>query len=229
MSGSPLTAKHVAAKMCSDLGVTVATPQLRLAPENPYPAALDDLKAAYAFLRQHGVDPAMASAPPLRVALYAENSGGALALSLVHALIATDDLMPCAMAMCSPWLDLTCENGSFTVNESCDPVMRKDKLHGIAKAYLGGAALPSDPIASPLLAPSSAFALPPTLVHVSRNELLLDDSLILEEKCRSAGADVSVKEWARVLHGWHTFFPVMPAALQAVDEVVDFLRKHLFP
>ena len=108
--------------------------------------------------------------------------------------------------------------------------MRKDRLVGIATAYMGGKAEASDPRASPLLAPEGdAYRLPPTLVHVCKNELLLDDSLILGEYCKNQGTDITVKPFDQALHGWHTYFPLMPIAEQALGEMVAFMRSRLFP
>jgi len=143
----------------------------------------------------------------------------------------TTELLPCCVALSSPWLDLACDGGSYVVNEAYDLMMRKDRLIGIATAYLAGAVPPSDPLASPLLAPEAegAFRLPPTLVHVCKNELLLDDSLILGEYCRNAGTDITVKTYDQALHAWHTYFPLMPVAEEALGEMVAFMSKHLFP
>ena len=108
--------------------------------------------------------------------------------------------------------------------------VRKDRLVGIATAYMGGKGETSDPRASPLLAPEGdSYRLPPTLVHVCKNELLLDDSLILGEYCKNAGTDITVKPFDQALHGWHTYFPLMPIAEQALGEMVAFLRSKLFP
>jgi len=232
MSGSPQASAHLAAKICAELGVAVATPKLRLAPEHPFPAASDDLKAAHAYLSQYGVDPNRASPPPTRMALYAESSGGALALAMMQTLRTEGAAaqLPACVALSSPWLDLTCDGGSYVVNEAYDLMMRKDRLMGIATAYLGGGVAASDPRASPLLAPEAdgLYTLPPTLVHVCKNELLLDDSLILGEYCRNAGTDITVKAYDQALHGWHTYFPILPVAEEALGEIVSFMRGHLF-
>jgi len=232
MSGSPQASAHLAAKLCDSLDVAVATPKLRLAPEHPYPAAYDDLRAAHAYLTSYGVDPHRASAPPQRISVFAESSGGALALSMLQALRAEGELdkQPCCVAFSSPWLDLTCEGGSCMINEAYDLMMRKDRLVGIATAYLGGEVEATDARASPLLAPEGeAFALPPTLVHVCKNELLLDDSIVLGDYCKNAGTQIEVKSYDQALHGWHTYFPLMPVAEQALGEMIAFMRQHLLP
>ena len=137
--------------------------------------------------------------------------------------------MPCCVGYSSPWLDLTCDGGSYVVNEAYDLMMRKDRLVGIATAYLGGAVEASDPRASPLLAPEgeASFGMPPTLVHVCKNELLLDDATVLHESCFNAGTEIALKQYDQALHGWHTYFPLMPVAEVALAEMIDFLKGHL--
>ena len=228
MSGSARASQHLATKLCVELGVPVATPVMRLAPEHPYPAALDDLKAAFAYLTSFGLDSTRASAPPSRIALFAESSGANLAACMIQSRLAAGESLPSCVVLSSPWLDLSCEQGSFMVNEAYDLMMRKDRMVGIAQAYLAGACSPDDPRCSPLMAPPGpAFAFPPTLVHVCQNELLLDDALIFGEHCRSAGCEITVKEYDQALHAWHTYFPLMPVAQQALSEACDFMRAHL--
>jgi len=235
MSGSPRMCQHLAYKLCDSLGIAVVTPAMRLAPEHPFPAALDDLKAAYDYLSTYGIDPAQASAPPSKIGLFAESSGGNLAALLVQSRLAAGEPLPTCVFMASPWLDLSCEaGGSFEVNEAYDLMMRKDRMQGIAKAYLAGACDPAAPECSPLRAPQvgcepSLFAFPPTLIHVCQNELLLDDAILFKEYAQAAGADARVHEFDQVLHGWHTYFPVMPQATQALDEAVRFLQEQLQP
>jgi monoterpene epsilon-lactone hydrolase len=229
MSGSARSVQHLATQLCVELGVAVATPMMRLAPEHPYPAALDDLKAAYDYLLEFGVDPQRATPPPTKLAVFAESSGGNLAVCLVQSLLAEGRPLPACLALSSPWLDLSCSQSSFLLNEAYDLMMRKDRMQGIAKAFLGAERDPADPTCSPLNAPQGpAFNFPPTLVHVCQNELLLDDSINFAAKCFKAGArDVQVKEFDQALHAWHTYFPIMPVARQALDEVCAFMRQHL--
>ena len=104
--------------------------------------------------------------------------------------------------------------------------MQRKRMLDMAAVYLG-AASPTDTAASPLLAPAAAFAgLPPTLVHVGDTEVLLDDSITLQEKARSMGVQLELREWSHVLHSWHTFYPIMPKADAALKDISDFLRGH---
>jgi len=233
VTGSPRAGRHLAAKLSELLGVPVATPKLRLAPEHPYPAALDDLSQAYAFLSANAVGGA--SAPPSQMAIFAESSGGALALSLLSRQSAGSlgsrrtFTEPSAIVLGSPWLDMTCSGKSYATNEARDPVMQRKRLLGIARAYLGESGVEAtDPVVSPILGNAPAFiGLPPTLVQVGLSEVLIDDSYELESLAKAAGADVRIQLWDGVLHAWHTFFPLMPRAAQALEQAATFLAEAL--
>ena len=107
-------------------------------------------------------------------------------------------------------------------------MLKRPQLVRAAAQLLGAAGDASAPAASPLLAPPAAFrSLPPTLVHVGTTEILLDDALEFVNKCKSADLAATAKEFDGVLHGWHTFFPLMPVADAAVKEVADFLGPRL--
>lgn len=227
VTGSPRAGRHLAAKLSELVGAPVATPTLRLAPEHPYPAALDDLSAAYAAL---GSMPLCGGVPPKQLALFAESSGGALALAMLSRQTSSRKLMePAAIVLASPWLDLTCSGQSYVANEARDPVMQRKRLLGISRAYLGETGISaSDPAVSPVHGSSpSLLGLPPTLVQVGLSEVLVDDSYELESLAKGAGADVRVQLWDGVLHAWHTFFPLMPRALEALCQAAEFLCDAL--
>jgi len=235
VTGSPRAGRHLAAKLSELTGVPVATPTLRLAPEHPYPAALDDLAAAYAALGAMslpGTDGV--NVTPHQIALFAESSGGALALSMLSRQSSAplgsrkSRIDPTAIVLASPWLDMTCSGQSYVANEARDPVMQRKRLVGIARAYLGEGTAASDPSVSPVLGNAPAFiGLPPTLVQVGISEVLVDDSYELESLAKAAGADVRVQLWDGVLHAWHTFFPLMPRALDALHQAAHFLCDSL--
>ena len=233
VTGSPRAGRHLAAKLSALMGVPVATPTLRLAPEHPYPAALDDLSTAYAWLSANAVG--SLTAPPKQVGIFAESSGGALALSMLSRQGSAPlgsrraTVEPSAIVLASPWLDMTCSGQSYVANEARDPVMQRKRLLGIARAYIGeGETRASHPSVSPVLGNAPAFiGLPPTLVQVGLSEVLVDDSYELEQLAKAAGADVRVQLWDGVLHAWHTFYPLMPRALEALEQASAFLCESL--
>ena len=220
VTGSPRAGRHLAARLSDMVGIPVVTPALRLAPEHPFPAALDDLRVSYSFLTSTPIGGA--SEPPAKVAIFAESSGGALAIGMLtrqggNARSALVD--PKSVVLASPWLDLTCSSGSYVANEGRDPVMQRKRLLGIARAYLSDSATAvDDPLVSPILGNSpSLLGLPPTLVQVGSAEVLVDESIELEKLARDVGVDVKVQTYDGVLHAWHTFFPLMPRAVVALD------------
>ena len=129
VTGSPRAGRHLAARMSDLLGIPVVTPSLRLAPEFPYPAALDDLKAAYASLSSAPVAPARVK--PAKVAVFAESSGGALLLGMLSRASSSSSLDPCAVVLASPWLDMTCSSDSYARNEGRDPVMQVSRYEAV--------------------------------------------------------------------------------------------------
>lgn len=230
VTGSPRAGRHLAARLSDLVGIPVVTPALRLAPEHPFPAALDDLKAAYAHLTSHAVGGA--SVPAAKVAIFAESSGGALTLGMLTRqgqLASSAVAEPAAIVLASPWLDLTCSSNSYVSNEGRDPVMQRKRLLGIARAYLAdGPVAAEDPLVSPILGNSpSLLGLPPTLVQVGSAEVLLDESLEFERLAKDVGVDIRVQKYDGVLHAWHTFFPLMPKAVTALEQAAAFLCEGL--
>ena len=229
VTGSPRAGRHLAAKLSDLVGIPVVTPTLRLAPEHAYPAALDDLKAAYNALTSMPVGGH--TVKPSEVGVFAESSGGSLLLGMLNRSIgaAGSDNEPSAMVLASPWLDMTCSSNSYVANEGRDPVMQRKRLLGIARAYLPeGGVNAADPSVSPILgAPLNFLGLPPTLVQVGSAEVLVDESLEFQRLGRAVDADVSVQQYDGVLHAWHTFFPLMPKAAHALEQAAAFFCKHL--
>jgi acetyl esterase/lipase len=231
LSGSARGVRHMAARLSALMRVPVATPRLSLAPEHPFPAPLDDLAHVIDYLTQHGVQPP-SGIPPSgilpapRLALFAESSGCALALRVLQTRAATGKRMPAAAVFASPWVDLTCVAPSFSANASVDPVLQRDRLLSMAAVYAGDAA--KGALASPLLALPAAFAgLPPMLIHVGEEEVLLDDARQLRARLVGAGGVARLREYRGVLHAWHTFFPLMPQAEEALAEAAAFLSAQM--
>lgn len=213
--GSPATHRPLAAAFAGR-GFRVFTPAYRLAPEHPFPAALDDAVAVYRGLLAEGTAPG-------RIAVAGDSAGGGLALA---ALVRLRDLavrLPAAAALFSPWTDLACTGGSMRQNAERDPLFEPVHADAVAALYLGGAD-PTDPGASPLFA--DLAGLPPLLVHVGEDEILLDDSRRVAEKASAAGVEVAYRVWPAVMHGWQLLSAVLPEARRSVDEAAAFLHQR---
>jgi acetyl esterase/lipase len=187
----------------------------RLAPEHPYPAALDDAVAAYRWLLAQG-------ALPARIALMGESAGGGLVLGTLLRLRDEGTPLPAAAVALSPWTDLAMTGDSVRANAASDVMIRADEMERIAGYYLGGTD-PRTPYASPLY--GDPHGLPPTLIQVGSEEVLLDDAVRLAERMRAAGCEVALEVWPRVPHAWQTWARVMPEARQAIARIGAFVQE----
>jgi monoterpene epsilon-lactone hydrolase len=195
-------------------GFRVFAPNYRLAPENPFPAAVDDAAAAYRGLLAEGQ-------PPNRIVVAGDSAGGGLALSLMLALRAAGTPLPAAAALFSPWTDLAATGESVRTNAARCAMFHGPAVGPTARLYLGNAD-PRNPLASPLYADLSG--LPPLLIHVGADETLRDDSTRVADKARAAGVPVELKIWPVVPHVWQLAPQLIPEAGQSLDEATDFLR-----
>ena len=197
-------------------GFRVFAPNYRLAPENPFPAAVDDAVAVYRGLLGEGH-----STQGLVVA--GDSAGGGLALALMLALRAAGTPLPTAAALFSPWTDLAATGESIRTNARRCAMFHGPDIGPSARYYLGNAD-PRNPLASPFYADLSG--LPPLLIHVGADECLRDDSTRLAEKARASGAAVELKVWPVVPHAWQLAVRVLPEARQSLRESSEFLGKH---
>lgn len=189
----------------------------RLAPEHPFPAAVEDATAAYRWLLASGVSAE-------RIVIAGDSAGGGLTLATLLALRDAGDLLPAAAVCISPWTDLAVTGESMDTKADVDPMIRKAEAIEGAKLYLAGAD-PRTPLASPLYADLSG--LPHLLIQVGTHETLLDDSVRLAERARAAGVDVTLEEWEEMIHVWHFFAFILPEAQQAIDRIGQFVREHV--
>ena len=189
----------------------------RLAPEHPFPAAVDDTVAGYRFLLDQGL-------PSSRLAIAGDSAGGALTLA---ALVAGRDAglpMPAAAVCLSPFLDLEGTGESITTRADVDPIATPEVIDVWAKAYLAGAD-PRTPLANPLYA--DLAGLPPLLIQVGDHEVLLDDSTRLAERAQAAGVQVKLEIWPEMIHRWHSYAAVLPEGQQAIEDIGAFLREQI--
>jgi acetyl esterase/lipase len=188
----------------------------RLAPENPFPAAVQDSTSAYRWLVSTGVDPA-------HLVIAGDSAGGGLTLATLVALRDAGDPLPAAAVCLSPWVDLEGLGESMTTRAEVDPMIQRDSLVQTAKAYLGDAD-PRTPLAAPLYA--DLRGLPPLLIQVGTAEALLDDAARLAERARAAGVEVTFEPWDDMFHVWQFCASILPEGQQAVDRIGEFVRRH---
>jgi epsilon-lactone hydrolase len=195
----------------------VLFPEYRLAPEHPFPAALDDVRAAWHWLR---TDQGLSAAS---VAVAGDSAGGGLAVAL---LVATRDAgqdLPAAAVLMSPTVDLTSSGASMTERVDQDPISTPAMLRQFAADYLAGAD-PKTPLASPLFA--SLTGLPPLLIQVGTADLLLSDAERLAAAATHAGVDVTLQIGEGLPHVYQLLLGT-PEAAQATEQIGNFLRARV--
>ena len=214
--GSPRSHRHLAAAIASAASASALLLDYRLAPEHPYPAAVEDATAAYRWL----LDQAIA---PERIVIAGDSAGGGLTVAALLALREARVPLPAGGVCISPWVDLTCGGASYGTKADADPIVRRAGVEQMAQAYLG-ATPPRTPLASPLFA--DLRGLPPLLIHVGTDEVLLDDAVQLAERARAAGVNVTLETYERMIHVWHWFLPMLDEAQAAVDAIGRFVRAR---
>jgi acetyl esterase/lipase len=209
-----------AARLSAATGCAVLLPEFRLAPEHPFPAALDDALAAWRWLRGHGP-----SGPGSAAVLFVggDSGGGGLALSLLLALRDAGEPLPAAAFAFSAVTDLTCSGASTKTRAEADIVIHPALVPVAAALYAGGADL-RNPLLSPLF--GDAAGLPPLLLQVGDDEVVLDDSTRFAERARKAGVDVTLEVWPEMFHSFQLCAPALPEGRQALERVGRFLRRH---
>ena len=196
-------------------GFRVFAPDYRLAPEHPFPAAVEDSVAAWRGLVGREADAA-------RVAVAGDSAGGTLALALMLALRDAGSPPPCAAALFSPATDLAGTGASLRENARRDAMFRPGGLRHLAAAYLGDAD-PRAPLASPLY--GDLAGLPPLLLHAGEREALRDDSVRLAERARAAGVEVESRIWPVVPHAWQFAHAFVPEARRSLESARAFLHR----
>ncbi len=215
--GSINTHREMVSRLSRAANARVLIIDYRLAPENSFPAALDDSIAAYHWLLSSGVDPD-------RLVIAGESAGGGLTLATLVALRDAGEPLPRAEICLSPWVDLELA-GEFRAayTEENDPLVNSDVALMWAKAYLGDTA-PRTPLASPLYA--DLTGLPPLLIQVGTAEGLFDDARRLADCARTAGVEVTLEPWEDMFHMWHFFAAILPEGQQAIDRIGEFIRQR---
>lgn len=188
----------------------------RLAPENPFPAALKDGLKMYLWLLEQGYQ-------ANDLILSGDSAGGGLALATTLSLRDNNEPLPSAMICISPWIDLAHTGKSHVTNSKADIVLTTDVLKEWASAYTDESNL-QNPLVSPLYADFHGF--PPLFIQADSNEILLDDAKRLAEKAKAGGVDVTLKIWDGMWHAWHALGGLIPESKKAFEEIGQFLNAH---
>ncbi len=212
--GSNVGYREMAAKTARATGARVLLINYRLAPENPFPAAVDDAVMAYRYLLAQGI-------PAERIVVAGDSAGGGLAIATLVALRDAGEPLPsCAVAF-SPWVDLEGTGESNQPGVVDDPMVSMDALKDMAGNYAGADL--RNPLASPLHA--NLDGLPPLQVFVGTREILRDDAIRIVDNARSAGVEASINVGQELIHVWQLFD--LPEARESLSQVSEFVAKHI--
>lgn len=214
--GGHATHGPLAAHLAISAGADVYLPSYRLAPEHPFPAATDDVFRAYEHVLARGHDPA-------RVAIGGDSAGGALAILAALEIREMDLPSPAAMVLLSPVTDLALSGASVETKRRRDPMLRADWLRFSYRSFAGSLSL-TDPRISPLYA--DLHGLPPTLLQVGEEEILLDDSLRFADRAWGAGVEIEVQRYPGMWHDFQIEASLFEDAAEANDQIGAFLRRR---
>jgi monoterpene epsilon-lactone hydrolase len=214
--GSAETHRDLVSRLCTAAGARALSVDYRLAPEHPFPAAVDDGVAAYRWLIGQGV-------PASSIVIAGDSAGGGLALATLLALEEAGDELPAGGVCMSPVTDHTKSGESMRTKVDLDPMVHPTSSTANSNRYLGGADART-PLASPLYA--DLKGLPPLLILVGTSEVLLDDSTRFAERAKAAGVSVELEVWDEMIHIWPYFAAILPEARQAIDRMGAFIKRH---
>lgn len=214
--GSPRAYAALAGQLAWRSGARALLPSYRLAPENPFPAAPDDVYDAWQGLMAEGIDPA-------RVVIGGDSAGGALALGLLGRLCAEGAPLPAGAFGLSPLTDVTYSGQSFVDNASRDAVLPAERAHEMARMFLAGQSAKA-PSISPLYGDFEGA--PPVWLTVGDTEILRDDAARFADRCRAQGVDVTLVEREDLPHVWPLFHNVLPEARETLDTLARWIRQR---
>jgi monoterpene epsilon-lactone hydrolase len=215
-TGSLESHRHMVAQAGREARARTIALDYRLAPEHPFPAAVEDAVAGYRFLLSRGF-------AANRIAVAGDSAGGGLTVALLVSLRDVDLPLPACAWCSSPWVDLEGTGGSMNAKAPVDPMVQQSYLRELAAAYLHGAD-PRTPLAAPLYA--NLRGLPPVLIQVGSAETLLDDAVRLAGAAGGADVRVRLEVWPDMIHVWPLFYQQVAAGRLALAEAGAFMRSH---
>lgn len=211
-----LTPLHLqmGAYLAQHMGMRILMVDYRLAPDDPFPAALEDCVAAYRWLSKKDI-------PPQNIVVAGDSAGGNLTITMSMMLRDSGNPLPAAAVCLSPVTDLTTENKLRT--EFKDPLLPPKATNLYSRSYVGQSD-PHDPLISPVF--GNLRGLPPLLVHVGEDEILRGDAIRITRLAKSADVDVRLEIYPRMWHVWQLFL-ALPQAVQSLGDIARFLKSHL--
>ena len=215
--GSPTTHRGLAGRIAHVSQARLLLIDYRLAPEHPFPAALDDSLSSYRWLLAKGYSPE-------HIAIGGDSAGGGLTLATALSLRDNLEKTPAALFLLSPWTDLTFSGESIRTRSDRDPLLKFGDDISFVNTFANGYPL-THPYISPLFA--DLHGLPPIFIQVGTEEILYDDSARLEQKARLAGLDVSMETWPGMWHVFQGFAPYVPESKQAIERIGEFIRGRI--
>lgn len=217
--GSIQLYRELAARLAIACSARVLLPEYRLAPEHPYPAAVEDARLVYRWLIDQGH-------APERLVIAGDSAGGGLTLAAALSLRDAGDPRPAALVCLSPWTDLTCSGETMTTCAELDAMLPADVVRQYAVSYAAGHDVRT-PLVSPLF--GDLRGLPPLLIHVGTHEVLLSDSQRLADAARAAEVPVTLDVWPDMWHVWHLFAAMVPESQRAIADIAAFVQQSWQP
>ena len=207
--------RWLVAHLCQAAACRALAVDYRLAPEAPFPAALEDCLMAYRWLLKNGT-------PANQIVIAGDSAGGNLTLTTMMALRDAGEPLPAGAVCISPMIDLACTGESF--NTRRDALLTPEQATTWARLYFGEQD-PHLPLISPYYGDPSR--LPPLLIHAGEDEILLSDAQRLADRASAAGVDARLVIWPGMWHVWHAYTPYLPEARQAVEAIGAFVRTRV--
>jgi epsilon-lactone hydrolase len=217
-SGSILSHRRLVTEAGRAAGARTLAIEYRLAPEHPFPAALDDAYSAWNFLRKSDI-------AAEHIVIGGDSAGGGLTVALINRLRDAGEAVPGCAWLISPWTDLTLSGSSLVTKDVVDPIIHKAYLAELVEAYLPGDIDRRDPRVSPFYA--DLKGLPPTLIQIGANETLLDDSTRFAAAAGAANVAVTLEIWPDMIHAWPMWNAHLEPGRHALANAGEFIRRHL--
>jgi acetyl esterase/lipase len=217
-SGSIVSHRRMVTEAGRAAGVRTLALGYRLAPEHPFPAAFEDARTAWRYLRKNGIAAA-------HIAVGGDSAGGGLTVALLAALRDAREELPGCAWLISPWTDLTMSGSTLVSKDVLDPLNHKGYLEELAAAYLPAGMNRRDPRVSPLYA--DLRGLSPMLIQVGSDETLLEDATRFAAAAGAANVAVTLEIWPDMIHAWPLWNARLEAGRRALANAGAFMRRHL--